>query len=262
MNARFGMRRKTALGVTALVAITASALPAVASVAPDAPRPGQDYWGVVSRNEIGSPDVGLRRGPFATVGLDNTISKPPYGDGSLGIQVADASTSLSPASEKAFFGDEVDFVGQNFLDVDQIGFHVFQTAFNVENGGVRNMPNISIEINPHLTGHPTDTFATVVWDPDGVVPNRWSPYLDATTTGTWRITGDTGDVTGCNQTTECTFAQLKTALNDGGDKPTIDTVGVSKGRDYLWSGAVDGLRVNRTIYDFEPNGVTARRAGR
>jgi hypothetical protein len=30
---------------------------------------------------------------------------------------------------------------------------------------------------------------------------------------------------------------------------------VSKGRDFAWQGAVDGLRINGTIYDFEPLGV-------
>ena len=35
----------------------------------------------------------------------------------------------------------------------------------------------------------------------------------------------------------------------------IFSVAVAKGRDYAWQGAVDGLRINSTIYDFEPLGV-------
>ena len=36
---------------------------------------------------------------------------------------------------------------------------------------------------------------------------------------------------------------------------TIDTVAVTKGRDNAWVGAVDGLRINSKIYNFEPYGV-------
>ena len=61
--------------------------------------------------------------------------------------------------------------------------------------------------------------------------------------------------------TPCTFSQLQTALNDGGDAATILTVAVGKGRDFAWSGAVDGLRLNSTIYDFEPFGVVETPAG-
>ena len=34
----------------------------------------------------------------------------------------------------------------------------------------------------------------------------------------------------------------------------IYSVAVAKGRDFAWQGAVDGLRINGTIYDFEPLG--------
>ncbi|MER5412881.1 hypothetical protein ACWCYZ_42330 [Streptomyces virginiae] len=54
---------------------------------------------------------------------------------------------------------------------------------------------------------------------------------------------------------------MKTALNDGDAQPTIHTVAVGKGRDNMWIGAVDGLRINRTIYDFEATGAKTRRAG-
>ena len=36
---------------------------------------------------------------------------------------------------------------------------------------------------------------------------------------------------------------------------TIYTVAVAKGRDNAWVGAVDNLRINDTIYNFEPYGV-------
>ncbi len=47
-------------------------------------------------------------------------------------------------------------------------------------------------------------------------------------------------------------------LDDGGDPAIIATVAVSKGRDNSWQGAVDGLKINDTVYDFEEMGVFER----
>ena len=44
-----------------------------------------------------------------------------------------------------------------------------------------------------------------------------------------------------------TTADLEPAL--------IGTVGITKGTDFAFSGAVDALQINDTVYDFEPNGV-------
>ncbi len=33
------------------------------------------------------------------------------------------------------------------------------------------------------------------------------------------------------------------------------SVQITKGPDYAFSGAVDNLRINKTVYDFEPFGV-------
>ncbi|MFI9588538.1 hypothetical protein ACIHCQ_43760 [Streptomyces sp. NPDC052236] len=293
MNARFGVKRKVALGVTALAAIAVSAVPGSASAATGGERgssdhwgeitrdtiaaiaaavPGSvsgdiggglgssDHWGVITRNTIGSPVAALRNGPFGSFGVQGPSASPPYGRGSLGIEVADDSTSLAPPSEKVDFGNEVDFYGDPVLGLNEVGFHVFQTGENISYGGPRNLPGIKFEINPNLTAS-ASTYSTLVWVPGpSPVTNRWSPYLDATTTGDWYLTGNAGTVTGCNQTTMCTFQQLKTALNDGGAQPTIYTAAVSKGRDNMWIGAVDGLRINNTVYDFEADGVRTRRA--
>lgn len=216
---------------------------------------------MITRNTIGSPVAALRNGPFGSFGVTGPSARPPYGTGSLGIEVADGSTSLTPPSEKVDFGNEVDFYGDPVLGLSQVGFNVFQTGENVSYGGPGNMPNIRFEINPKLTSASATTYSTMVWLPDpSPVTDRWSPYLDATTTGRWYLTGNAGTATGCNQTTQCTFQQLKTALNDGGAQPTIYTVAVGKGRDSMWIGAVDGLKINRTVYDFEADGVGTRRA--
>ncbi|MFD5624172.1 hypothetical protein [Streptomyces yangpuensis] len=122
------------------------------------------------------------------------------------------------------------------------------------------MPNITFEINPNLAAAAT-TYSSLVWlPPASPVTNAWSGYLDATTTGTWFLTGSAGTATGCNLATPYPFPQLKTALNDGGAQPTLYTTAVGKGRDNMWIGAVDGLRINKTIYDFEASEVKTHRA--
>ena len=93
-------------------------------------------------------------GPFGTFGVQGSPARPPYGDGSLGIEVADRSTSLSPPSEKAAFGNEVDFYGDPVLGLNRVGLHVFQTGENVSYGGRENLPNITFEINPNLNDAP------------------------------------------------------------------------------------------------------------
>ncbi|MFD8076506.1 hypothetical protein ACFV3E_28070 [Streptomyces sp. NPDC059718] len=233
----------------ALATIVTSALTGSVSAVADGYSGGSidsGHWGVIARNTIGSPVADLRDGPYA-YGATGSLSRPPYGNGSLGIEV-------SP-SEKVDFGNEVDFYGSRVRDLTALGFHVFQTEENVGYGGTRNLPSIRIEINPRLT--PTDTYTTLVWLPPAVSPtNQWSGYLNAATTGEWFLSG--GEMQGaCTQALPCNFTTLKNAL----PQATIYTVAVGKGRDHIWVGAVDGLRINRYVYDFEADGVRARRVG-
>jgi len=213
------------------------------------------HWGVIDRNTIGSAVADPRSGPYGSFGVTGPSSKPPSGDGSLGIQVSDNATSGSPGAEKVAFGNEVDFLGDPVSGLSQVGFRVFQTG---ENAAInpRNMPNITLEINPHVVG--AGSYTSMVWAPDAApVTDQWSDYLDATSTGDWYFTGSAGTVTGCNQTTMCSFADAKAALeakNDG-TPASIYTVAVTKGRDNTWDGAVDDLRINSKIYNFEPYGV-------
>ena len=44
-------------------------------------------------------------------------------------------------------------------------------------------------------------------------------------------------------------------LNDGGDAPETFTTAISKGRDVEFQGAVDDLRLNGRVADFEEEGV-------
>ncbi|MEV0457589.1 hypothetical protein [Catellatospora methionotrophica] len=262
MKTRIGARRLViALLATPLVALVAAVTPSSASAGDDH-RDGSAHWGVITRNTIGSPVAALRTGPFGSFGVTGPAARPPYGEGSLGIEVADDSTTLTPPSEKVDFGNEVDFLGKRVSTLTRLGFHVFQADENVAYGGPTNMPNIRFEIDPNLTAQPATTYSTLVWLPAAApVTNRWSGYLDATTTGTWFLTGAAGTATGCALATPCTFAAVKAALDvDGGEAATIYTAAVGKGRDFNWVGAVDGLRINDTIYDFEASGVKTRRS--
>ncbi|MFE5141884.1 hypothetical protein ACFRDV_30180 [Streptomyces fagopyri] len=252
MNARSGMSRGKKLAVAALAAIVASALPGPVSAVADTGRDHPEHWGVITRNTVGSPVAALRNGPFGSFGVQGSSARPAYGRGSLGIEVGDSG-------EKVDFGNEVDFYGDPVLGLTKVGFHVFQTGENVASGGAENMPGIRFEIDPNVSAHPGDNYSSLVWVPDAApVTDRWSPFIDATSTGYWYLTGNE---TACTQAAECTFAQVKASLDDGGEKPTIHSAAVGKGRDHMWIGAVDGLRVNRTVYDFEADGVRAHRAG-
>ncbi|SHI12811.1 hypothetical protein SAMN05444521_4236 [Streptomyces sp. 3214.6] len=266
MKARFGVRRGTVLVAALLVAVIAAFLPGSASAGTDDNRDHPDHWGIITRNTIGSPVAELRNGPYGSFGVTGTAARPPYGRGSLGIEVAGRSLNppLTPeVNEQVDFGNEVNFYGKSLLGLRRVGFHVFQTQQNVDHGGPTNMPNIRFEIDPNLNA--TDDYSTLVWLPGpSPVTNSWSPFLDATRSGGWFLTDNTGTLTGCTLATPCTFTALKAAFTSRNAKPTVNTVSVGKGgldvsRDFMWIGAVDGLRLNDHVYDFERSGVTARK---
>jgi hypothetical protein len=216
------------------------------------------HWGPIDRNIIGSPEEDLRNGPFVP---GTTIGKPPFGDGSLHFAVGNISTAGN--TEKAAFGNEVDFQGKPVDQLTNVGFQVYTTGENTGKGNP-NMPSITIEIDPNLTATPSN-FSSLVFVPSANSPsNQWSPYIDATdgAQGTWFLTGAAGTATGCNISTPCSFAGVQSALNDGGASgpATIYTVAVSKGRDFEWQGAIDGLRINNEVFDFELFGVVTRSA--
>jgi len=215
-----------------------------------------NHWGIITRNTIGSAVADLRTGPYGTFGVTGATAAPPFGVGSLGIQVSDNALSGGTPQEKVAFGNEVDYFGTQVASVTKVGFRVFQPQENADINS-RNMPNITLEINPHVAGK---AYTSMVWVPDPApVTNRWTGFISAAATGNWYFTqSDVATATGCDQTLTCNFAQAKAALvanNSGGGPATIDTVAISKGRDYAWVGAVDGLRINNTIYNFEPYGV-------
>ena len=199
-------------------------------------------WGVINRNTIHSPAVELRSGPFT----------PPLGKGSLNLAVADGT-------EKAAWGNEVDYANKP-LALSAVGFHVYNTGENTAVAG--NMPSIAFEIDPNVDAYATN-YSTLVYTPAASPANAWSGYIDATQGGFWGLTGGafnspaTQENCGLNGP-RCSFAQVMDLLDDGGDAAKILTVAVTKGRDYEWHGAVDGLRINDKVFDFEETGVVTR----
>jgi hypothetical protein len=225
----------------------------------DAALPTAGNWGIIDRNTIGSPDQALRSGPFNPPNV--TGSPVPFGNGSLNFTVqgngtpstTDSDADFSPI-EKAAWGNERDFIGRLFTTVSEVGFHVWTTGENNARGNP-NMPSIVFEIDRNGGGLQTGDFASVVFVPDtNSAPNQWSPYIDGTDgdAGTWFTTGGAST---CTQSAPCTFTELNAALDDAA---TILTFHVTKGRDFSWQGAIDGLRLNNTVYDFEEHGVTTR----
>jgi len=199
--------------------------------------PSAGSWGVNDRNTQGSPVAQLRSGPL----------KPPVGSGSLNLSVA--------KGEKAAYGNEVDFFNTP-LALNAVGFYVYNVIENINNAP-KNMPSIAFEIDPNLAAYPQKNFSTLVFVPPATAPG-WSNYIDGTTTGKWGLTGSEFDGVPCGiNNSLCSWAEMKAFLNDGGQAPRLLTVAITKGNDFEWHGAVDGLRINNTVYDFEEYGVTA-----
>jgi hypothetical protein len=106
-------------------------------------------------------------------------------------------------------------------------------------------------------------YSSLVFMPDSSVANAWSPYIDATTSGKWGLTGGkfNSPATQANcgiNGPRCTWTEVLAYLNDGGDPAKILSLAVTKGRDNAWQGAVDGLTLNDVVYDFEEYGVFKR----
>ena len=201
------------------------------------------HWSIIDRNVEGNGASYLRPGP----------DQAPLGQGSLGLRTAGGT-------DKAAFGNQVDFAGQALGSVTEIGFSVFTTGENIGRSSTSpNMPSIAIEVDPTGTGDTTGpNYSTLVFIPKNTMPG-WAS-IDATDSATgfqgggWYYTGAAGTASNCTQTTFCTFARAKAAFPSA----SILTVGVTKGRDFAFSGAVDALRLNDKVFDFEPLGVYTR----
>jgi hypothetical protein len=205
-----------------------------------AAKTGLPNWGVVHRNveQNGDADLAVQS------------QTPPLGIGALNLRTG-------TGADKAAFGNEVDFTGHALSGVTKIGFSVFTTRENISRSSTSsNMPSIAIEVDPTGASGTEPNFSTLVFIPNNTTGNAWNT-IDATDPSTgfqgggWFYTGSAGTASNCNQTTFCTFAQAKAAFPDA----VIDSIAVTKGRDFSFSGAVDALVVNAQTFDFEPTGV-------
>jgi hypothetical protein len=122
------------------------------------------------------------------------------------------------------------------------------------------MPGITFEVDPNIAAKPSNNYSSLVFMPNNTAANQWSGYIDATspTTGFWGGTGGAFTGSKCDiNGTRCTFAELQAYLNDGDGEPAkILTSAVTKGKDFAWAGAVDGLRINDMVVDFEETGIS------
>lgn len=207
-------------------------------------------WAVIDRNTEGSSVATLAGGPyFGTTAADG----PPLGVGSLHIETADGT-------EKAAFGNQVDFAGDPVSGLTQLGFSYTQTGEDWDRYA-GNLPNITLEINPSVGGKDYTSMVYVPASPARSAQQWITDDADAnpgTTSGWWFSNGTVASATGCTQATYCTLAEAEAALaanNDGGPAAQILTLGIGKGKDYQYQGSVDALRVNDTLFDFEPFGV-------
>jgi hypothetical protein len=210
------------------------------------------HWGIIGRNTIGGPNAVLREGPYGRTGSTFAATQPPpYGHGSLGIIVGSGA-------EKIAWGNEKIFAGTRLSSIKTLKYWVFAGMDSLT--GV-SLPNITIEADPNVG--PAD-YTSLVYLPDTSTSpsapatrevNQWQQY-DASADGSrWYATGATGGAITCTQASPCSFTELKAKMPDAVISLSL---GISKGRDNPFIGAVDGLQVNHTVYDFEFRGVRTR----
>jgi hypothetical protein len=190
-------------------------------------------WSIVDRNVYGNGDSYLRAGPDGA----------PNGVGSLGIRTG------SP-DDKAAFGNQAAFGGDQLSGINTVAYSVYTTGENKDRYA-ENLPGVTFEIDPN--GPDDDTapsYSSLVYTPEEAAPNTWT-RLVASDADRWWLTGTAGTSSGCTQASYCTLDDVKSEYPNA----TLLTAQITKGRDYAFSGAVDGLQINSTVYDFEPGGV-------
>jgi hypothetical protein len=99
-------------------------------------------------------------------------------------------------------------------------------------------------------GRSLSEIQTVAYSVTEADANAWT-RLTASDADRWWLTGAAGTASGCTQASYCTLDEVKEKYPNA----TLLTAQITKGRDYAFSGAVDGLQVDSTLYDFEPDGV-------
>ena len=210
-----------------------------------------DKWGVIGRNSEGSPSAVYRAGPYGREPATNSAADvpPPYGNGSLGLIVGSGTDEIA-------FGNETEFAELPLSDLTTLKYWVFAGTDSL--AGVT-LPGLSIEVDPNVGA--TD-YANLVYLPDSStgpsapavrLPNTWQQYDAGAAGGAWYASGATGALINCTLASPCTFDELKARLPDA---VITFSLGFTTGMDAdPFIGAIDGLQVNTTLYDFEQLGV-------
>ncbi|MFF3445067.1 hypothetical protein [Streptosporangium sp. NPDC002721] len=207
-----------------------------------------DRWGVIGRESDGGPSAVYRIGPYERdpASSSSATEPPPYGVGSLGIIVGDSPDRIT-------FGNETDFAELSISDLTILRYWAFAGTNSPAEVSV---PGLSIEIDPNVG---SANYATLIYLPDSStapsapgsqLPNTWQQY-DASAAGSqWYATGVTGSLINCTLASPCSFDELKAALPDA-----VITLSLGFSMDTAFIGAIDGLQVNNTVYDFGPLGT-------
>jgi hypothetical protein len=82
------------------------------------------------------------------------------------------------------------------------------------------------------------------------LPNTWQQYDTSAAGSQWYATGATGSLINCTLASPCSFDALKAAMPDA-----VITRSLGFSMDTAFIGAIDGLQVNNTVYDFGPLGA-------
>ena len=105
-------------------------------------------WNVIHRNVIGNGDTELQAGPgFVQVGdlgdIEVVITPAPMGVGSLGIRTGSNT-------DKAAFGNALDFLGDPVSGLTDVSFQVFTTGENID--GESDQPAEHLDRDPRQPG--------------------------------------------------------------------------------------------------------------
>ena len=120
-----------------------------------------------------------------------------------------------------------------------------------------NMPSITFEVDPNVNGKASN-YTSLVFMPANTAGqpverlHRRAPRPASGAARAARSPAPSATSTArAARSTSC----RRTSTTATTTRPKILSVAVVKGKDNSWSGAVDGLRINDTVFDFEETGV-------
>ncbi len=158
------------------------------------------------------------------------------------------------------------YTGVPFSDMKTLVYSTYRTA-----GGAALAPSIQINIDTDTTDAVVGWQGRLVYEPyytQIVTTGAWQTWnafddLAGSATGNWWFSNGTiATNTGCTQANPCTWAEVKTALPNGGIHGTLGGIGFKAGSN--WAGGFDGnvdklvlgiktgLNTHTETYDFEP----------